>query len=552
MQIPRTAVALLALALTVGLASPQSLRAQDAERPRLVVALVVDQLRADLLDRYASVWARNAREGSGSGFQRLLEQGFRFTQASHAHARTSTAPGHATLATGVFPSRHGVIANGWSQRVGTEWVATYAVADPQSPILGFENEPALEGRSPKTLLRDALPDWLLATDADARIVSISKKDRSAVLMGGRTTRHVYWILPELGRFITSRHYMSRYPAWLERFNRDVMPGISGPEVWNSEVPPDARSLARPDSAAYEGDGVHTTLPHWSSEETPPRNVQAHNVWAYDQPRADDAVVQLAYRVIDELDLGQRNRQDMLLISLSAVDRVGHAYGPLSQEQLSTLVHLDRLLGELLAHLDRTVGEGRWVLGLSADHGVVTMPEAQVEIAAQAGAWGTPADVNPSARRHLEGEHFARMADVLREAAGAGGTSLQLAERVARGVEEAGLVARAYTHHDLTRGEPADSFAILFRNSYYPGRAWGPLSRWGVDVRFGEGDLVGHPTGTNHESTYWYDRWVPMIFLGAGVEPGSSDEPVYTVDFAPTLAALAGIPVPDDLDGRRIR
>ena len=537
---PWLAVAVV-VTLAADVASPARLRAQDAERPRLVVAVVVDQLRADLVDRYQSLWDQDAsQDDAGSGFTRLLQDGFRFTQASHAHARTSTAPGHATLATGVFPSRHGVVANGWSQLVGAEWTAMYAVADPESPILGFENEPALEGRSPETLLRDGLADWLLSSDPDARVVSISMKDRSAVTLGGRTTEHVYWILPELGRFITSRHYMSRYPRWLERFNEEVMPSITEPDVWDTEVPLDAQVLARPDSAAYEGDGVHTTFPHRSSEAYPPDSWQARNVWAYDQPRADDAVIQLAYRAIDELDLGQDDRQDMLLISLSATDRVGHAYGPLSQEQLSNLIHLDRLLGDLLAHLDRTVGEGRWVLGLSADHGVVTIPEAQVELG-----------IHPDARRWLEEERFREMADVLRSVAGEGGTPDELAERLARGVEDAGLVARAYTHHGLTTGEPADSFAVLFRNSYHPGRAWGPLSRWGVDVRFGEDDLVGPPTGTNHESTYWYDRWVPMIFLGAGVEPGSSDEPVRTVDFAPTLAGLAGMDVPSDLDGRRI-
>lgn len=522
----------LTLCVVLVTVTAPGLRAQQTEPPRLVVMLVVDQLRPDLLDRYQGVWQ--------GGLARLLEEGYRFTQASHAHARTSTAPGHATLATGVFPSRHGVIANGWQQRVGVEWRATYAVADPASPILGFENEAALEGRSPATMLRDALPDWLHAASAGSRIVSISKKDRAAIPMGGKTTEQVYWILPELGRFITSTHYMSRYPSWLERFNREVMPGITETEPWETEVPPDAQSLARPDSAAYEGDGVHTTFPHSAEAEMPPDNWQARNVWAYDQPRADDAVIALARSVIDELDLGQRSEQDMLLISLSAVDRVGHGYGPFSQEVFSTLINLDGLTGELFDHLDRTVGEGRWLLGFSADHGVVAPPEAQVEM-------GT----NPDARRHLEDEHLRKMSDVLREAAGAGGSRDQLAERLARSIESEGLATRAYTHHDLTRGEPADSFAILFRNSHYPGRAWGPLSRWGVEVRYGEGDLVGQPTGTNHESTYWYDRWVPMIFLGAGVEPGSSDEPVYTVDFAPTLAGLAGIPAPDDLDGRRI-
>lgn len=529
----KSATRTLALTLVLAAASAPPLHAQDVERPRLVVAVVVDQLREDLLDTYAPAWQ--------GGFARLLEQGFRFTQASHAHARTSTAPGHATLATGVMPSRHGVVANGWQQRVGSEWKAWYAVGDPDSPILGFENEPALEGRSPKTLLRDGLADWLPAADADARVVSISKKDRAAVTMGGHGTEHVYWMVPEIGRFVTSTHYASRYPRWLERFNAEVMPGISEPDVWDTEVPELHRALARPDARPWEGDGVHTDFPHVSAEENPPGDWQAHNLWAYDQPRADDAVLRLAFVAMDELDLGRSaDRQDMLLLSFSATDRVGHAYGPLSQEQLSNLIHLDRLLGELLGHLDRTVGQGRWVLGLSADHGVVTPPETQVET-------GT----NPNARRYDEQERNARLGDALREAAAAGGTPDQLAERLARLVESRGLATRAYTHHDLTRGEPADSFAVLFRNSHYPGRAWGPLSRWGVELRYGDGDLVSWLRGTNHESSYWYDRWVPILFLGAGVTPGSSDEPVYTVDFAPTLAGLGGIPVPDDLDGRRI-
>ena len=113
------------------------------------------------------------------------------------------------------------------------------------------------------------------------------------------------------------------------------------------------------------------------------------------------------------------------------------------------------------------------------------------------------------------------------------------------------MARAYTHDSFTRGEPADSFAILYRNSYYPGRAHQDLSPYGVDIRYGEGDLVSYPTGTTHGSPYWYDRWVPFMLMGPGVESGRSDHPVYTVDMAPTLAALAGIAVPDDLDGEAL-
>jgi hypothetical protein len=527
----REAVALSATTWCALMAAAPVAMAQEAAEPKLVVSIVVDQLRADLVDRYAEVF--------DGGLRRFLDEGYRFTQASHAHARTSTASGHATLTTGVFPSRHGIVANSWRQRNGAQWKNIYGVEDLNSPILGFENEAVLQGRSPRTLLREGLPDWFERANSDSRRVSISRKDRAAVPMGGKNTEHVYWILPELGRFITSTHYMDDYPGWLEDFNEDVMPAIMETEAWESEVPDEFRSLARPDSAAYEGDGVHTTFPHVSADENSDESVQQHNVWGLEQPRADDAVMALAHTVIDELDLGMRNEVDYLAISLSATDRVGHGYGPFSQEVLSTIIHVDQLLGEFFDYLDDEVGEGEWVVGLSADHGVLAMPEMLQD------------QGNEQAERLLLDDIRAGLTTELNDAVRAGGTSTEIAERLARAVEARGLAEKAYTHHDLTRGEPADSFAILYRNSYYPGRAWDHLSAFGVDLRFGEDDYVGFATGVSHETPYWYDRHVPLMFLGAGVSPGVSDEPVYSVDFAPTLAALAGIGVPNDLNGRRI-
>ena len=161
----------------LGTGSVASVAAQTEGQTSLVVMVVVDQLRGDLIDRYAPVFT--------GGIRRFLDEGYRFTQASHAHAMTETAPGHATLVTGVFPSRTGMVANSWRQRSGFEWLTTYAVGDADHPILGFENESALEGRSPRNLLREGLGDWVLGADADARTVSISKKDRAAVPMAGQ-------------------------------------------------------------------------------------------------------------------------------------------------------------------------------------------------------------------------------------------------------------------------------------------------------------------------------------------------------------------------------
>lgn len=517
----------VAASFVVGLSiAPGQARAQAAPRqgPTLVVMISVDQLRADLIERYAPAFS--------GGFRRLLDQGYRFTEASDAHANTETAVGHATLSTGVFPSRSGIVANNWKVRDGGAWKSVYAVEDPQSSIVGMPDAP---GRSPRNLLRGGLADWVMAADSQARVASISLKDRAAITMAGKTRGQVYWIVPAAGRFVTSTYYRSAYPDWVKHFNDAVMPVLLADTLWTSSVPPALRSLARPDAAPYEGDGVHTTFPHLASQEARPGG---RNAWLLAKPWADRAVAGLAKEAVSALKLGQRGHVDFLALSFSATDYVGHAYGPLSQEQLDNLVRLDGELGALFTYLDEHVGRGRWVVGLSADHGVLTMPEY---LAANGeGAVRTDARTRRAA-----------LAKAVEDASLDGGSRGQIARRLARIVEARGLAAKAYTDAELTVGEPADSFAILFRNSYYPGREGGDLSQYGVEIRFGYHELVSGSTGTSHGSPYWYDRHVPLVLMGAGVQHGESATGVYTVDLAPTLASLAGIPAPPDLDGEPI-
>lgn len=517
------------LVLTLALSGSEGCAQGPGEQPRLVVLIAVDQMRGDLLDRYADIYT--------GGFRRFLDQGYRFPGATHAHAHTETAAGHATISTGAFPSRSGIVANDWRQRVGEAWVPMYSLEDTLSPIVGVAD---LEGRSPRNLLRTGLADWVLAADPEARSVSLSAKDRSAITMAGQTRSNVYWISKELGRFITSEYYRGDYPGWVTRFNETRMPELVRDSVWQQSAPEAARALARADSAIYEFDGIHTTFPHLAWEEADP-DVVSRNVWALDaQPRADRAVQLLAQEAVKELRLGQRGHLDYLGLAFSSTDYVGHAFGPFSQEQLDNLLHLDRQLGELFDFLDREVGEGAWVAGLTADHGVMTTPEYLL-------ATGE----DPTARRWQPGAYTRGLSEAVQEAARGGGSEDEVAERLARLVEEKGLVAKAYTHRSLTVGEAADSFAVLFRNSYYPGRAAGTLSRFGVEVRNASNNLTSRARGTTHGSPYWYDRQVPFLLLGAGVEHGASPTWVYTVDLAPTLAGLARIRAPDDLDGRSV-
>jgi hypothetical protein len=486
--------------------------------PALLVMISVDQLRADLLERYDPYFT--------GGFRRLLDQGARFT-AVHDHSGSETGPGHATLSTGVYPSHSGIVANDWLERVGDGWISRYNVADSLSPIVGY---PEQEGRSPRNLLRTGAADWVVGTNGAAKVLSVSGKDRSAILMTGKAKGTVLWFDQARGRFISSAYYMPSYPDWVERFNREVIPTLFD-SVWVNEAPAAARALARPDTASFEADAVHSYFPHRFSAEQQEFG-GSFSRWVGRTPFVDRAVLRLIEDAIPRLGLGRDSITDFLSVGLSQTDYVGHRYGPLSQEQLDNLIRLDRELGDFFSYLDRTVGTGRWIAALSADHGSTTVPEWQV-------AHGQKGVRLTSAQRR-------QMATVAEEAA-ARATPAGTSDAVASAIRMLPFVADAYTFAELERGAPRDSFVTLFRHSYSPFRIDGDLGKLGVQVRLTEGALTS-ATGTGHGTAYFYDRVVPLIFLGGDVRPSRGARLARTVDLAPTLATLGGIATPTDLDG----
>lgn len=518
-------VAPLLLLLAAGCANPEP---QDG--PRLMVMLVVDQLIPEQLERYG--------EHYSGGLRMLLDEGFRFDNAAHDHGVTETAAGHATLSTGVYPKTHGIVANDWYEfDAAGEARFVYAVADSLSSIVGI---PERSGRSPRNLVRGGMADWALDADSGAQVVSVSKKDRAAITMAGRAPGHVYWLDAEQGRYVTSAWYRQSTPAWLDDFNRDARARLLSDSVWQSTIPPGLeRVVPRGDEAPYEGDGIHTTFPHRFDQEGDASSPAGFNEWIAERPMVDAATVALAMAAVGELGMGEDDIVDYLGVSLSQVDYVGHRYGPLSVEQFDTLLRLDRLLGEFFAFLDDAVGSGGWVLGFSSDHGVQPVPEYLQELGQPGGRVG--------------GRDFRAAARLVREALPdlAGAVSGPEQERIAEVLEELDFVADAVTQAELAGPPSADSLIRLQQNSYFAGRMPGPLHRYGVhlEIRLTHGTVEYTGGGTNHGSPYWHDRHVPLIFLGAGVQPGRSDLRVRTVDVAPTLAALAGIPAPEDLAGR---
>jgi predicted AlkP superfamily pyrophosphatase or phosphodiesterase len=503
--------------------SPEGLR--DESRPSLVVYLVVDQLRGDLLERYSPAFT--------GGFRRLLDEGLSFSNALHGHSSTETAPGHAALSTGVHPARAGIPSNAWREGEGRQVDRILNVLDSRERLLGVRGVP---GTSPRVLRRTGLADWFLEANPGARVLSVSAKDRAAVLMAGKSKGDVYWFDALSGQFVTSTYYRSALPSWLLRFNKVAMRGYRADSVWASTVPAEFAALSAPDTASFEGDGTHTFFPHRYHRERIDPDTDDFFLWFETTPMLDRATLDLALMAMDEEGIGKRpGRTDFLTISFSQTDRVGHVYGPLSREQMDNLLRLDRVLGDLFAFLDRVVGPERYVVGLTGDHGVMTMPE-RLEVP---GLRLTSSD-----RSRLEqGLSRTTWESSERGQADPAGALVEV-------LGEFSFVGPAFTHAELLAGVPGDSMALFFQRSFTPGRAGGVLSSYGVEMWWAENvvDWTYASSGTTHGSPFYYDRWVPLILMGPGIERGRVETPVQALDLTPTLAVLGGVPFPEDLDG----
>lgn len=497
----------------------------------LIVLVVIDQLPQYLLERYDSLFS--------GGFRRLLDEGLVYTQAFQEHSRTSTAPGHATIATGLFPYRHGIVGNAWRERVNGEWIDVENFSDSTERIVGRESR----GFSPRKLDASTLADWLKAADSESRVFAVSGKVRSAVPLAGSGDGHVYIFDDGYGSaFVTSTYYRTEVPDWVRRFSGGRLAELLADSVWESHVRPEYVWASLPDTIPYERGGRYVHFPHdfrleraaWGGGH------EDYLDWFSHTPGSDRAAIELAIEAVGALELGQRESVDLIGLGLSATDRIGHMYGPYSREQLDNLLKLDRALGEFFASLDASVGRDHYWAALSADHGVMHAPEYLQEIGRDAGRLA-PARV-------LE---MIGAIDTI-----SASSDEELRARRAEVLEAFDIVAEVFTDEELGRVDPRrdpatapDSFAILFRRSFRPDRAIG-LGDRGVHVRVREGWVTGTSTAT-HGSPYAHDRHVPLIFMGPGVEPGRREERVVTADLAPTMARLADIPVQGTTDGRSL-
>ncbi len=536
-------VGVLLVGLVCGLLQSYQLQASQEVRPRpkLILVLAIDQMRFDYLTRFDDLY-----EG---GLRTLIDDGAVFTNARYRHAATETGPGHSVILSGRHPSSSGIVGNVWYDLLLGRSVNV--IADPFQRPLGGEGSQA----SPVNLVGFTVGDTLKQSSPESKIVGVSLKDRSAILMAGRLGDAAYWYETFGGNFITSTYYMDEAPPWLDAWNgRHVADGYAGRQ-WTRSI--DDASIyeryAGPDAVEGEWDRTDIVFPHQIRGNPPERGF-------YDDlrrtPFADEMTLEVALEAITAHELGTDEITDILAIGFSGTDIVGHTYGAQSQEVMDQMLRLDRVLKELFDEIDESVGLGETLVVLTADHGSLPL----VETLQTSGIDARRVDPNVL-RNAVERGLQDRFTDSSNFVASAGSRSIYLdvaaierqgARRsdveqvIIEALTSTGIVGAVYTQDQLISDQPSeDPYIGLYRNSFFSSRSPHLTVRINPYIYLSS-EFAG---GTGHGTPYDYDRHIPIVLMGPGIQAGTFPLDSGPEDIAPTLAEILGLDYPKEPDAR---
>jgi predicted AlkP superfamily pyrophosphatase or phosphodiesterase len=492
-------------------------------RPKLIVVIVIDQFRGDYLERYRDQF------GNG-GFRLFLDHGANFTDCNYDYANTRTAPGHATLFTGAYTSGHGIAANEWWDPKKKRMVT--AVEDDDTKLVGIPESKT--GASPHNLLADTLGDEMkLATQGRSKVFGVSLKDRAAILPGGFSADAAYWIDPKSGTWVTSTYYRPDLPKWAQDFNASDRAAKYWDRDWKSDKGDVLRSIAHRKSKDGADAGFYEVVGP--------------------TPFANDYELEFAKQLVVFEKLGSGEATDLLSISLSANDILGHQVGPDTPEMAAMALALDRELAGFFDFLGHQLGLANVWVALSADHGISALPDAAKKLripAANMDAGKLEAAINNSLTAKFSPGHPASylkfdypVAWLDQDAFIAAHVKEAEAEAaVGEAMKQVGL-RDYFTKSQLAEGRvPDTALGRKFLHSYSPEGGWYVM---GVPAPY----TVGPAKGTDHASPYTYDTHVPLAFYGLPFQPGTYRTHAETVDLAPTFASLLGINAPTHSVGR---
>jgi predicted AlkP superfamily pyrophosphatase or phosphodiesterase len=509
----RIFLVLIAAFVTLAAAAPSA-----PKRPKLFVAVVIDQFRYDYLERF--------REDYNGGLARLLDQGAVFADAHYPQAATVTAVGHSTFLSGATPSVSGIIANEWYDRASGRMVTS--VSDPATKLVGGTD--GATGSSPRKLLASTVGDELKMHGVESTIIGVSIKDRSAILPAGHMADGAYWYDGDTNRWVTSTYYRHELPAWVRKLN-DEQPYRRYAGIQWLPFGATGKS-AKPLCSGASGPGTRACDDLESS------------------PWGNEMIEEFAERAVASENLGGHAGVDILAVSFSSNDYVGHAVGPDDPAVRDMAIRTDRLLGKLLDFIDARIGKNQTLVVLTADHGVAPVPEV-------------------NAARHMPGgrlkkeQLWQQISDALVARFGAGqwlagpanmpylnqelvqSRKLDSAE-VERVAAEAASrfehIARVYTRHQLQNGQvQRDEIGRAFSLGFFGARS-------GDLFVLQEPYYLFEASGTSHGTPYDYDSHVPVIFMGPRIKSEVHFDRIHVNDVAPTLAAYLGIEAPSGAMG----
>jgi predicted AlkP superfamily pyrophosphatase or phosphodiesterase len=517
-----------------------SFLATSQQKPKLVVGIVVDQMRYEYLQRYSDKF-------SPDGFNRLVNDGFLFKNAHYNYIPTKTGPGHASIFTGSTPSRHGVIGNDWYVNAISKDIN--CVGD--STELGVGGVESNGNVSPRNMLTTTITDELrLFYNFQSKVIGVSLKDRGASLPAGHNPTGAYWYDLNSGNMMTSTYYMESLPKWVQDFNKRERAKELLNQQWDYFKDPKLYTESIADKNEYEQDlweGLGTTFPHDL------RLVKDEPGLMKYTPFTNTLIAEFAMASVKAEKLGENNITDFLTVSFSATDDIGHKFGPRSVEVQDTYLRLDAELATMLKFLDNEVGKENYVVFLTADHGANDVSAYLVKNKMPGGYH------NDSNIRNLLNEGLSKIygenkwvARIINDQVYLNQSLIkaqkidlfEIREKAARILENENYISEAFTANKVAERSFTDPFLQMVQNGYNNERSGDVL----YILSSGQlGSSYGR-VGTDHRTVYTYDTNIPVIFYGAGISKGSSVRRVDITDIAPSLSIIMGIGLPSGASG----
>lgn len=530
---------ILSLFLSLFLITGSIVQAQ-VQRPKLVVGIVVDQMRWDYLYRFNDRF-------SPDGFKRMLNQGFSCENTFIPYTPTYTAPGHSSVYTGSVPAINGIIGNFWYRRdLKRNWYCT-----DDSTVTSVGSNSVAGKMSPRNMLTTTVTDELrLATNFQSKSIGVSLKDRGSILPAGHSG-NAYWFDNATGGWITSTYYRNELPGWVKNINDKKLPDQYLQQNWNTLYPINTYKQSTADDKPYESSigGEDNTFPHLTSA------IAVNKYESFRQtPGGNTYTADMAKAAIEGEKLGQRGITDFLAISFSSTDYIGHAFGPNSIEIEDTYLRLDRDLASLFKYLDMKVGKGQYLVFLTADHAVAHVPGFMKENNLPAGTFDDAAvrkwlndnaekkfGIKNSIEQVINYQLYIDYA-VLQEG------KIDLDDYKAWAIGELkthSAIMSAFDLHELPGTPIPSKIKNMVKNGYN--------QKLSGDIQFvfNPGWFDGWDKGTTHGSWSPYDSHIPLLWYGWKIKPGKTNRETYMTDIAATVAAMLRIQMPNGCVGHVI-